>query len=91
MCIYPGHDHPKPQERYTEISRYLHLGGTTEEEQMEAFIAKLCELCGMMNVPFTFQKAGITEAAFLEKLDDTAWKAFDGLLASRWSLSSRRS
>lgn len=77
MGIYPGYDHPKALERYAEIARYLHLGGNTEVDQMEAFIAKLYELYGKMNVPLTFQAAGVSEEAFLENLDGIALKAFD--------------
>ena len=77
MGIYPGYDHPKALDRYAEISRYLHLGGTTEVDQMECFIAKLYEIYEKMNVPTTFQKAGINEADFMAKLDEMSLKAFD--------------
>lgn len=77
MGIYPGYHYPKACERYAQIAQYLGLEGKTDVELMEAFITKLENLYDAMNVPKTFQKAGIPEAAFISKLQEISLKAFD--------------
>ena len=77
MAIYPGYDHPKALDRYAEIARYLGLKGNTDTELMEAFISQLEDMYDHMNVPKTFQLAGVPENVFLDKLDEIAIKAFD--------------
>ena len=77
MGIYPGYDYPKALERYADIARYLRCKGSTNQELMEAFITKLYALYDDMNVPKTFQKAGINEMEYKLKLDEIALKAFD--------------
>lgn len=81
MGVYPGYDYPQAMERYANIGRSLKLGNDngkmTDEDYMEAFIAKLYEMYGEMNVPATFEAAGCDEAKFFACLDELAVKAFD--------------
>lgn len=77
MGIYPGYDHPQAMEGYARIARSLELPGNTDEELMEAYIAKLISMYRDMNVSITFQDAGIPEEPFLKQLDNIAEQAFD--------------
>mmetsp|Transcript_26524 Transcript_26524/g.74220 ORF Transcript_26524/g.74220 Transcript_26524/m.74220 type:complete len:828 (+) Transcript_26524:73-2556(+) len=77
MGIYPGYDHPQAMEGYARIARTLELKGSTDEELMEAYIEKLLSMYRAMEVPITFQEAGVPEEAFLHRLNDIAEQAFD--------------
>lgn len=83
MGVYPGYEYPKALEQYANISRHLGLlneeAGVhySNEEYMEAYIAKLYSMYDAMNVPKTFKDAGCSEEIFLKVKHDLALKAFD--------------
>jgi acetaldehyde dehydrogenase/alcohol dehydrogenase len=77
MGIYPGYDYPIALDRYAEIAKSLGLKGSNDEELMEAYIKKLYKLYEDMNVPKTFQAAGINEVSFLKQLHEIALQSFD--------------
>lgn len=84
MGVYPGYDYPKALEQYANISRHLGVlkedkkgSKYTDEEWMEAYIAKLYSMYEAMNVPKTFKDAGCSEDMFLQGIHEIALKAFD--------------
>ncbi|KAL7555685.1 hypothetical protein ACA910_015237 [Epithemia clementina (nom. ined.)] len=86
MGVYPGYDYPKALEQYANIGRHLKLLNDqekngklsyTDEEWMEAYIAKLYSMYEAMNVPTTFKDAGCSEEKFLQVIHEVAIKAFD--------------
>jgi acetaldehyde dehydrogenase/alcohol dehydrogenase len=78
MGIYPGYDHPIALDRYAIIARYLDmLPEGSDEEQMRSLVKHLYELYQAMNVPLSFQAAGVNEARFLAEKHDIALRAFD--------------
>mmetsp|Transcript_3284 Transcript_3284/g.4908 ORF Transcript_3284/g.4908 Transcript_3284/m.4908 type:complete len:357 (-) Transcript_3284:3532-4602(-) len=73
MGIYPGYDHPVSQERYSEIAE--RIGAPTKDP--EGLIFMLHGIGEKLNMPQSFQAAGINEKHFIEKLDQMAEEAFD--------------
>ncbi len=69
--------HPMAKERYAEISRYLGLGGVTEDEQVERLIDKIEEIKRICEIPNTLEAYGIDRAEFESSLDAMALEAFD--------------
>ena len=77
MGTFSQYAYPQAVKRYAEIASFLGIGGKTEEEKVEGFVAKFEELREQVGIQKTIQAYGITEADFLARLDDMAEQAFD--------------
>jgi len=77
QAAFSQYDRPKALCRYAKIAEYLNLGGTTDEEKVEALIEEIDQLKKTIGIPASIQEAGVNEADFLAKLDELAEDAFD--------------
>ena len=77
MGTFPQYDHPHTLRRYAEISEYLNLGGTTDEEKVENLISKIEELKEQIGIKKSIKEYGIDEKDFLDRLDEMSEQAFD--------------
>ena len=77
MGTFSQYDHPHTLARYAEIADRLGLGGSTDEEKLEALILAVNELKAMVGIKPTIKDYGIDEADFLARLDDMVEQAFD--------------
>lgn len=63
--------------RYAQIARFLNLGGTTQEEQVQALIDAIRALMKELNMPMSLKECGISEAEFMAKVPQLAENAFE--------------
>lgn len=63
--------------RYAQIARFLNLGGTTQEEQVQALIDAIRRLMKELNMPMSLKECGISEAEFMAKVPQLAENAFE--------------
>jgi acetaldehyde dehydrogenase/alcohol dehydrogenase len=77
MGTFPQYDHPHTLARYAMVADYLGCGGSTDEEKLEALIAKIDALKESVGIKPTIRDYVSDEAAFLEKLDAMVEQAFD--------------
>ena len=77
MGTFSQYDHPHTLARYAEIADYLRLPGNTDEEKLESLIHAINELKARVGIKATIRDYGISEADFLEQLDEMVEQAFD--------------
>ncbi len=77
MGTFSQYDHPHTLARYGEIADALGLGGSTDEEKLENLIRAINELKEKVGIHPSIRDYGITEADFLESLDEMLELAFD--------------
>ncbi len=77
MGTFSQYDHPHTLARYAEVADYLGIHGGTDEEKLEALIAKINELKETVGIKKTIRDYGVDEQEFLAKLDDMVEQAFD--------------
>ena len=77
MGTFSQYDHPHTLARYAEVADYLGIHGGTDEEKLEALIAKINELKDTVGIKRTIRDYGIDEADFLARLDEMTEQAFD--------------
>ena len=77
MGTFSQYDHPHTLARYAEVADYLGIHGGTDEEKLEALIAKINELKETVGIKKTIRDYGVDEQEFLDKLDDMVEQAFD--------------
>ena len=53
------------------------MGGTTQEEQIDALIKAVRDLMIRLNVPLTIKECGVDEKEFLEKIPALSEKVFE--------------
>ena len=58
FAIFPKYGTFQADYRYAQISRQLNLGGTTQEEQIDALIAAVRDLMKKLNLPMTIRDCG---------------------------------
>jgi len=63
--------------RYAQIARHLNLGGTTQEEQIDALINAVISLMKKLNMPLSIKECGINESEFMAKVPKLAERAFE--------------
>ena len=76
MGTFPQYQAPDCLRRYADVAASLGIRGT-EQERFEKLLAKVEELKSAIGIPATIAEAGISEAAFLETLDEMTEQAFD--------------
>jgi acetaldehyde dehydrogenase/alcohol dehydrogenase len=77
MGTFSQYDHPHTLARYAEVADYLGIHGGSDEEKLEALIAKLNALKDAVGIRRTIRDYGIGEADFLDRLDEMSEQAFD--------------
>ena len=77
MGTFSQYDHPHTLARYAEVADYLGIHGGTDEEKLEALIAKINELKETVGIKKTIRDYCVDEQEFLAKLDDMVEQAFD--------------
>jgi len=77
FASFPKYDHFIADQRYAEIARVLGLPARTTEEAVNSLIKAVQELNKKLNLPLTFQEAGIDAKEFETKVDYLADRAFE--------------
>ena len=77
MGTFSQYDHPHALARYAEVADALGCEGDTDEEKLEALIAKVAALKERVGIKKTIAEYGIDEKDFLDRLDDMVEQAFD--------------
>lgn len=77
FTIFPKYGKYMADYRYAQISRQLNLGGTTQEEQVDALIAAVVNLMKRVNMPLSIKELGINEKEFMAKIPKLAERAFE--------------
>ena len=77
MGTFSQYDHPHTLSRYAEVADYLGIHGGSDEEKLEALIAKLNELKARVGIKRTIRDYGVDEQEFLSRLDQMTEQAFD--------------
>ena len=74
---FPKYEHFIADKKYYELAKKVGLNADTVEEGINSLIEKIKELNEHMNIPKSFQEAGIDEQEFLAKVDMLADRAFE--------------
>jgi len=77
QAAFPQYRYPGAIARYVRISEYLGLGGSTDQEKIDALIQALEDLKDKLNIPHSIQSYGIPENEFTTRVDQLAEEAFD--------------
>lgn len=77
FTIFPKYTKFIADYKYAQISRQLDLGGTTQEEQIDALIKAVRDLMIRLNVPLTIKECGVDEKEFLGKIPALSERAFE--------------
>ena len=77
MGTFSQYDHPHTLSRYAEVADYLGIHGGSDEEKLEALIAKLNDLKARVGIKRTIGDYGVDEQEFLSRLDEMTEQAFD--------------
>ena len=77
QAAFPQYEYPTARARYARVADYLGLGGKDEQAKIENLIKAINELKARLNIPASIKEYGITEEAFLSKLDELSEQAFD--------------
>ncbi|MCD8286302.1 MAG: bifunctional acetaldehyde-CoA/alcohol dehydrogenase [Clostridia bacterium] len=77
MGTFPQYEYPHAKRRYAEIAEALGLGGTTDDEKVEALIAAIEDLKEKTGIKSSIRAYGIDEQTFLSSLDEMTELAFD--------------
>ena len=74
---FPKYEYFIADEKYYELAKKLGLKADSKEEAINSLIEKIKEMNEHMNIPKSFQEAGIEEQEFLSKVDMLADRAFE--------------
>ena len=77
MGTFSQYDHPHTMSRYAEVADCLKLDGNTDEEKLEKLINAITELMHKIGIHNTIREYGVSEEAFLGRLDEMVEQAFD--------------
>lgn len=77
QTAFPQYKYPQASARFARIADHLGLGGTTDETKVDLLIQKVQELKERLNIPLSIKDAGVSETAFMAKVDELAELAFD--------------
>ncbi len=77
FTIFPKYGKFVADYRYAQVARQLNLGGTTQEEQVDALIAAIRNLMKELNLPMSIKECGVDEKEFLAKLPSLSENAFE--------------
>lgn len=74
---FPKYEYFIADEKYYELAKKLGLKGDTKEEGIENLIQKIREMNAHLQIPSSFQEAGVDEKEFLAKVDMLADRSFE--------------
>ena len=77
MGTFPQYAYPQAKRRYAEIAEYLGVGGKTDDDKVRNLIKAVDALKERVGIKKTIRDYGVTEDAFLGKLDEMSEQAFD--------------
>ena len=77
MGTFSQYQYPKALHKYAEVAEELGCKGKTDEEKVEAMIAKIDELKKYIGIKSSIKDYGVDEKYFFDTLDDMCEKAFD--------------
>lgn len=77
MGTFSQYQYPKTLRKYAEVAEELGCKGKTDEEKVEAMIAKIDELKKYIGIKNSIKDYGVDEKYFFDTLDDMSEKAFD--------------
>ncbi len=77
MGTFPQYDHPHTLARYAEVAEYLGCKGESDQEKLDALIAKIDALKEAIGIKPTIRDYVPDEESFLATLDKMCEQAFD--------------
>lgn len=77
LTSWPKYEHYVAPERFAEIAKVLGLPATTPEEGVESYARAVERLRDAVGIPASFAAQGVSEQAFIGKLDDLAMRSYE--------------
>jgi acetaldehyde dehydrogenase / alcohol dehydrogenase len=77
QAAFPQYEYPTARARYARVSDYLGFGGKDEQAKIDNLVKAVDDLKAQLHIPASIKEYGITEEAFLAKLDELSEQAFD--------------
>ncbi len=77
LTSWPKYEYYVAPERFQQIAKHLGLPAATPEEGVESYAAAVERLRDAVGIPSSFQAQGVSEAAFIGKLDDLAMRSYE--------------
>lgn len=77
LTSWPKYESYVAPERFQEIARSLGLPASTPQEGVESYAAAVERLRDAVGIPPSFQAQGVSEQAFIGKLDDLAMRSYE--------------
>ncbi|MEG1980635.1 MAG: iron-containing alcohol dehydrogenase, partial [Victivallaceae bacterium] len=74
---FSQYKYPSVKQRYADVAEMLNLEGKNADESIENLLKALDDMRHKLDIPMTFQAAGVPETEFLAQVDEIAEKAFD--------------
>ena len=74
---WPKYESYVAPERFQQIAQHLGLPASTPEEGVESYAQALEDLRDQLGMPNSFSAQGVSEEAFIGKLDDLAMRAYE--------------
>ena len=77
LTSWPKYEYYVAPERFQQIAKHLGLPASTPEEGVESYAAAVEKLRDAVGIPASFQAQGVSEQAFIGKLDDLAMRSYE--------------
>ena len=77
LTSWPKYEHYVAPERFAEIAKMLGLPCSTPEEGVESYARAVEQLRDAVGIPVSFAAQGVSEQAFIGKLDDLAMRSYE--------------
>ncbi|MEE1072216.1 MAG: bifunctional acetaldehyde-CoA/alcohol dehydrogenase [Cellulosilyticum sp.] len=77
FVIFPKYEKYIAPQKFQEIARMLGLPASTPQEGVKSLADAVRKLMKELNMPLTIKELGIDEKAYLAKVDELAYKAFE--------------
>lgn len=74
---YPKYEFPVAERKYQELAQALGLPAATGAQGVESLASAVSALRASLNIPGTFEEAGVNRQEFLDHLDVVAVNAYD--------------
>ena len=74
---FPKYEYFIADQKYADLSRRMNFPAYTNDEGVNSLISEIQKLNADLNIPRSFQEAGISEQEFLSKVDMLADRAFE--------------
>ena len=77
LTSWPKYEHYVAPERFQEIAKMLGLPASTPAEGVESYALAVEKLRDAVGIPSSFSAQGVSEQAFIGKLDDLAMRSYE--------------